>query len=160
MDRTDPEVVDGNNYVKDYLIENCVIWSTLANVYRVGVSYSENIAMQDCDFIHFGRFRDPNVPWSIIHSGSKNMAKNYRFENIRFEEYVPFLGIIGSEEVHYSNIVSKDITMKGTEKPWVVGGYVDGLIFDNVKINGKFLTGREDLPIEDGGKEIKNLVFK
>lgn len=42
--------------IKDILIENCVLWSTVANVYRVGFSgqalKTENIVMQNCDIIH------------------------------------------------------------------------------------------------------------
>jgi hypothetical protein len=164
MDKVDPEVVEGNYYVKNYLIENCVFWCTLANLFRVNAMVSDNIVMKNCDIIHFGRGRDSWAPWSIIHSisrtgGVKLTSSNFLIENVRFEEYLPFLGVNNSE-AEFRNIVFKDITMTGTVIPWVVKSNVDGLTFDNVKVNGQLYEKPEDLPIEEGGVEIKNLTFK
>jgi hypothetical protein len=93
MDRTDPKVVEGKYSVKDVHIDNCVIWCTLANLFRVGVKEADNILIENCDIIHFGRGRDQWAPWSILHSVSrtgkgKNLNTNFRFENLRFEEYL------------------------------------------------------------------------
>jgi hypothetical protein len=89
----------------------------------------------------------------------KILNTNFRFENLRFEEYLPFLGL-SNEEAQYRNILFKDINMTGTEIPWVVKSPMDGVTFDNVKVNGKLYKEREDLPIEEGGMEIKNLIFR
>jgi len=49
--------------------------------------------------------------------------------------------------------------MKGEPTPLVVRSTVDGLVFDNVILNGKLISTKEDIPFEVITKEIKNLKF-
>jgi len=144
--------------IKDVRIENCVIWPTRANICRVGVPKIDNLAIINCDIIHvpLGYLDDSG---SLIRGGSGSVeASNFLFENIRFEEPAALLGL-GGEASIYRNIVFKNITMKGEPIPLIVRGTVDGLVFDNVILNGKLITAIEDVPFEVITKEIKNLKF-
>lgn len=62
--------------VKDIEIENCVLWSTVANVYRVGFSgqnlKTENIVMRNCDVIHTKKGIWYSAPYAAICAISPN----------------------------------------------------------------------------------------
>ena len=119
--------------------------------------------MQDCDVIHIGR-GEWLAPWAILHTitpspKGRAVHSNYLFENIRFEEAIAFLGLQNDAAV-YRNIVFKDITMNGNPVLSMVKSTVDGLTFDNVKVNGQLVRGKEDVPFEKNAVEIKTLVFR
>lgn len=159
--------IDTEGEVKDIEIENCVLWSTVANIYRVGFSgqslKTENIVMRNCDVIHIKKGIWHSAPYAAICSISPNkkgkgIHSGYRFENIRFEESTAFLGL-QNEEAQFSNIVFKDITMRGEPVPSYVMSTVKGLIFDNVRLNGKIISKKDDVPFTQMIKDIENLQF-
>jgi len=159
--RVDPEGEKrGDGDVKEIRIENCVIWVTRANIYRVsgGETFKvDNVAMINCDIIHvpLGYL---GVPRSLICGESTLEASNFLLENVRFEEPAALFGL-RVEAATYRNIIFKNITMKGEPIPSVVRSTVDGLVFDNVILNGKLVSAKEDIPFEVITKEIKNLKF-
>lgn len=158
---------DTEGEVKDIEIENCVLWSTVANVYRVGFSgqnlKTENIVMRNCDVIHIKKGIWHSAPYAAICAISPNkkgkaIHSGYRFENVRFEESTAFLGL-QNEEAQFTNIVFKDITMSGEPVPSYVKSTVTGLVFDNVRINGKLISLKDDVPFTVTTKNIDNLKF-
>jgi hypothetical protein len=154
--------------IKNIQIENCVLWSTIANVYRIGMGaqrlFTDNIRMRNCDVIHIGR-GEWKAPWSIVHtmtpnnSHGKAVHTNYLFENLHFEEATAFIGV-QNEEAIFRNIVFRNITMTGDRVPSYIPSNMEGVIFDNVVVNGKKLASKEDIPVRNNSKEIKELVFK
>lgn len=152
--------------VKDILIENCVLWTTLANVYRVGfngqVLQTDHIVMKNCDLIHIGKGKW-FAPWTLICAVSPNnkgkaMHSNFRFEDIRMEEPTALLGL-QNEEVKFQNIVFKNITMIGEPVPSLVKSTIENLTFDNVVLNGKRVSELNDISFDQTSKEIKNIKF-
>lgn len=157
-----------NLEIKNISIEKCVMWSTLANVYRIGMGaqrlITENIQMRDCDVIHIGR-GEWKAPWSIVHTMTPNnnhgkaVHTGYLFENVRFEEATAFIGV-QNEEAIFRDIVFRNITMIGDPVPSYIRSNLEGVIFDNVVVNGKKVMTKEDIPIRDNSKEIKGLTFR
>lgn len=153
--------------VKDVQIENCVLWTTIANIYRVGGGgmslRTENITMKNCDVIHCGR-GEWLAPWSIlcsVNNGERapSAHENYLFENIRLEEANAFIGM-QNEDASFKNVVFRNIIVTGNIVPSLVKCPLDGLIFDNVKVNGKLVKSKEDVPFGTVTSEVKNLQFK
>lgn len=152
--------------VKDIQIESCVLWTSIANIYRVGFNgqalRTDNIVMRDTDVIHV-RKGEWFAPWAVLcvvspNNKGKAIHSNYRFENIRFEEPTALLGL-QNEEAQFRNIVFKDITMSGEPSPSMVKIPVTGLIFNNVKLNGKLVLQKEDVPFKLITKDIESLNF-
>lgn len=146
--------------VKDITIENCVLWPTRANIFRTS-GYAENITMRNCDIIHV-----PNslftVPRALIcTTNSKehvSRISNLLFENLRFEEPAALLGL-QIEKGLFKNITFRNITMKGEPLPLYVDTHIDGLLFDNVALNGKQILSEDDLTFKVKTNKIKNLKF-
>lgn len=158
------ETKDTEGEVKDILIDNCVMWSSLANIYRIGFNgqalKTDNIVMQNSDVIHMGK-GNWLAPWSVICAVSPNnkgkaMHTNYRFENVNFEEPLALLGL-QNEEAQFRNITFENITMIGEPIPSLVKSNVEELTFKNVKLNGKLVLQKKDIPFNPISKEIKNL---
>lgn len=157
---------DTEGEVKDIEIENCVLWTSVANVYRVGFNgqalRTDNIVMRNSDVIHI-RKGEWFAPWSAIcvvspNNKGKAVHSNYLFENVRFEEPTALLGL-QNEEAQFENIVFKDITMIGEPAPSMVKISVKGLTFNNVRLNGKLVSQKKDIPFKLITKEIENLKF-
>lgn len=153
--------------VSNILIENCVLWTTLANVYRIGFGAqklkTDNIHMLNTDVIHIGK-GEWMAPWSIVHTmgtgiGGKAVHTNYLFENIRFEEATAFIGV-QNREVIFKDIVFRNVSMIGEPVPSFNLGKMDGVLFENVTLNGKKITSAAEIPMREGSIDINNLKFK
>lgn len=79
--------------VKDVYIENCVLWTTLANVFRIGFNgqalSTDSITVKNRDVIHVSKGQW-YAPWALLcavspTSKGKASHRNYLLENIRFE---------------------------------------------------------------------------
>lgn len=145
--------------VKDIYIENCVLWSTLANVFRIGFNgqalTTDNIVMKNCDVIHMSKGQW-YAPWSLfcmVSPNSKGKAKhsNYLFENIRFEEPVALFGI-QNPEVEFRGLVLKDISMMGAPVSSIVKGKLQNVSFQNVTLDGKPVKKEVDIPLAADSK--------
>jgi hypothetical protein len=161
------EQIARSRETKDVTIENCVLWSTIANIFRVGGGIgglrTSDIRLRDCDIIHHGR-GEWLAPWSIICSVApekieKSIHSNYVLENLRFEEGLAFLGI-QNEDILFNNIIFKNISMTGNVVPSLVKCEINGLSFENINVNGKLIHSKEDVPFDPESKEIRNLSFK
>jgi polygalacturonase len=165
--KPDAEAVKRSSEVKDVSIENCVLWTTIANIYRVGGGgmslRTENITMRNCDIIHCGR-GEWLAPWSmlcVVNNGdpAPSVHNNYLFENIRLEEANAFIGM-QNEDASFENLVFRNVVMNGNIVPSMIKCPVVGLTFENVVVNGKRVKSSKDVPFGTVTKEIKNLVYK
>jgi polygalacturonase len=140
--------------VKDIYIENCVLWSTLANVFRIGFNgqalSTDNIAMKNCDVIHMSKGQW-YAPWSLFcmvspNSLGKAKHSNYVIEKIRFEEPLAIFGI-QNPEVEFTGLLLKDITMVGAPLSSIVKGKLQKVTFQNVTLNGKLVKNYAGIPL-------------
>lgn len=74
-----------------------------------------------------------------------------------FEEPVALFGI-QNPEASFRNIVLKDITMQGAGMS-LVKGNVSGVIFNNVKVNGKAIASEADIPLREGSLPVRNASY-
>lgn len=152
--------------VSDIYIDNCVLWSTLANVFRIGFNgqalTTRNISMRNTDVIHMSK-GEWYAPWSlfcIVSPNSKGQAKHsdYVFENIRFEEPLALFGL-QNPETQFQNIRLKDITMQGEPVPSVIKNTTRGVTFENVILNGKRVVAEADIPLRSGSTKLENVTY-
>lgn len=153
--------------VRDILIENCVLWSTLANVYRIGFANQRlrtaDIRMRQCDVIHIAR-GEWHAPWSIVHTMSavahgQSEHSGYLFEDVRFEEPTAFLGI-QNERATYRDVVFRRVSMLGEPVPSLLRGPFHGLTFEGVTVNGRPVRSAADLPLRAESRPVEGVVFK
>jgi hypothetical protein len=157
---------DTEGEVKDIYIENCVLWTTLANVFRIGFNgqalTTDRITMKNTDVIHIskGEWHAPNSLFCMVSPNSKGKAKhtNYLFENIRFEEPVALFGL-QNPETSFQNIVLKNIAMLGESVPSLIKNSTGNVTFDNVILNGKRITAEADIPLRAGSTKIENVQY-
>ncbi len=152
--------------VSDIHIENCVLWTTLANVFRIGFNgqalTTRNISMKNTDVIHISK-SEWYAPWSLfcmVSPNSKGQARhsNYRFEGIRFEEPAALFGLQNPES-EFRNLVLKDITMTGEAVPSLIKNTTHDVTFDNVVLNGKPVKTEADLPVRAGSLKVENATY-
>ena len=152
--------------VKDIYIENCVLWTTLANVFRIGFNgqdlTTDNIIMKNCDVLHIskGNWFAPSSLFCMVSPNSKGKAKhsNYLFEKIRFEEPTALFGLQNPES-SFENIVLKDITMLGEPIPSLIKNKTKNVTFDNVILNGKRVLTEGGIPLKEGSSTIENAKY-
>lgn len=152
--------------VKDIYIDNCVLWTTLANVFRIGFNgqalKTSNITMRNTDVLHIskGEWHAPNSLFCMVSPNSKGKAihRNYVFENIRFEEPAALFGL-QNPETEFQNVLLKDITMLGEPVPSLIRNTSRGITFDNVMLNGKRVVAEADIPLRTGSSTIENARF-
>lgn len=150
--------------IKDITIENCVLWSTLANVFRIGFNgqalNTKNIVMKNSDVIHMstGQWL---APWSLFCMASPNKKgkarhSDYLIEKVNFEEPLALFGM-QNPEVEFKGVVLKDITMPAEPVPSIVNGKLE-VTFQNVNLNGKLVTKDSDIPLKPESK-IENAKY-
>lgn len=157
---------DTEGEVKDIYIENCVLWTTLANVFRIGFSgqalMTDRITMKNTDVIHIskGEWHAPNSLICMVSPNNKGKAKHtdYLFENIRFEEPAALFGL-QNPETSFHNIVLKDISMAGEPVPSLLKNTTGNITFDNVVLNGKSVRSEAEIPLRPGSLKIENATY-
>ncbi|WP_147367956.1 hypothetical protein [Fibrisoma montanum] len=152
--------------VNDIYIENCVLWSTLANVFRIGFNgqalTTRTITMRNTDVIHMSK-GEWHAPWALFcmvspNSKGKASHRDYTFENIRFEEPIALFGL-QNPEAQFERILLKNITMLGEPVPSVVRNTTRNVTFDNVILNGKHVGSEADIPLRAGSRQVENATF-
>lgn len=157
---------DTQGEVNDIYIENCVLWTTLANVFRIGFNgqalTTDNITMKNCDILHItnGNWYAPSSLFCMVSPNSKGKAKhsNYLFENIRFEEPTALFGLQNPES-SFQNLVLKDITMIGEPIQSLIKNSTKNITFDNVILNGKLVVSEKDIPLKTGSLMPENVSY-
>ncbi|WP_080058422.1 glycoside hydrolase family protein [Spirosoma aerolatum] len=153
--------------VSDITIENCVLWTTLANVFRIGFNgqalTTRNITMRNTDVIHIskGDWFAPNALFCMVSPNSKGQARHssYVFENIRFEEPTALFGLQNPES-QFSELTLKDITMSGEPVPSLIKNKTRAVTFENVLLNGKRVGSESDIPLRAGSLPIEQPTWQ
>lgn len=150
--------------VSDITIDNCVLWTTLANVFRIGFNgqslTTSNITMKNTDVIHIGK-GDWYAPWSLFcmvspNSKGKASHSHYWFENIRFEEPAALFGL-QNPEAQFQKVTLKNLTMMGEPVPSLIKSNIRNVTFDNVILNGKRVVSEMDIPFRSGSLPIEQV---
>ena len=152
--------------VDDIIIQNCVLWTTLANIYRVGFYGQDlrtnNIAMKDCDVLHIsrGEWFAPNSIICAVSPSNKGKGRhsNYVFENVHFEEPCAIFGL-QNEEAQFRSVLFKNASMRGEQIPSLINCLVEDVSFESLILNGKKISKKGDLLVRDPQKEIRNVKF-
>lgn len=153
--------------VENITIEKCVLWTTLANVFRLGWRgqsiKTQNIVFRDSDVIHMSRGYWQG-PWALLHAASVDIPgkaehRDYLLENIRFEEPAALLGI-NYDSARFTNITFRNITLPGPAVPSLLrNSAIDGITFDNVSIAGKSIRSEAEFDIRRDNGTIQNFLF-
>ena len=152
--------------VNDVIIQNCVLWTSLANIYRVGFYgqnlRTNNIAMKDCDVLHIsrGEWFAPNSIICAVSPSNKGKGRHsdYVFERVRFEEPCAVFGL-QNEEAQFRNISFKNTSMQGEQIPSLIHCLIEDVTFESLTLNGKKISKQSDFLIRNSQKNIRNLKF-
>ncbi|WP_128548075.1 hypothetical protein [Larkinella soli] len=153
--------------VTDIHIENCVLWTTLANVFRIGFNgqalRTDQVVVKNTDVIHISK-GEWYAPWSLFCMVSPNRKgrashRNYRVEGVRFEEPIALLGLQNPES-SLTNLLFKDVTVAGVPVPSLVNNRTSGVTFENVRVNGKLISSEDDIPLRSGGSKPEQVKFR
>lgn len=153
--------------VKNILVERCVLWPTVANVIRAGyvnqALTTRNVTLRDCDVIHMGQPAKPwlGANWGLLSAvsttgGAESVHEDYTFDGIRVEAPSTLFGVNWPQaQLRRFRFNKLDFTA-GTA-PSYLRASVDGLTFENVRINGRAATSTQDLDLtlEGGSKDIR-----
>lgn len=152
--------------VSDIYIDNCVLWSTLANVFRIGFNgqalKTNNVTMKNTDIIHISK-GNWYAPWSLfcmVSPNSKGQAihRDYLMETIRFEEPAALFGL-QNPEVQFHHLTLKNITMTDEPTPSLINCTTSDFTFDNVMLGGKRIRKEGDIPLKTGSTRIGNATY-
>ena len=154
------EVHHARGEVRDFTIERCVFWPTVANVFRAGWSHqsltTRNVSLRDCDVIHISSHVWLGAADALFTSVSPNGSgdghhHDYHFENIRFESSGALLAV-NWPAMNLHNFHFKDIEFPEGVNQSFIRGNADGLSFENIRIQGKAATDPGDLRLATEGK--------
>lgn len=146
----------GQGPVRHVVAKNCVLWNQVAHALSVGAELREDVddvLFTNCDVIH-----DTGREWTlrVYHCDSATVS-NVRFENIRVEESRRLISLWinkaiwsrDTERGHIRDVTFKDISAVTEGRPRVelagfdAGHMIDGVKFENVKLNGQPLAAGE-----------------
>jgi hypothetical protein len=162
----------------DMVIRNSTFWSDAAHCILIGPegngTSTERVLISNCDFL------ECQVPWSDyygvfgITNGDNVTIKDITIEDCRIEDF-SFSNLVAIRiEINdwvkapggpIQNVIFRNITYNGNNKNAnYLKGYdetrcIDGVIFENLIINGKHIMNAEQGNFEIG-PHAKNVVFK
>lgn len=149
---------------RNYKISNSTLWADIAHPTTIGIHGNadhagdtiENVTYINIDILEQDE-DDPNYQGCLaINASDNNLVRNIRYENIRIEDIQE--GQLFNFRVYYNekysvapgrrieNIYLKNIVYNGVApNPSIIKGYdgqrvVQGITFENVKINGKVIS--------------------
>lgn len=158
----------GKGECENITIRKNVLWNEVAHALSVGAEINDdisNVFFSDCDIIH-----DQGREWALrIYHCDGAKVKNIHFENIRVEECRKFISLWINKDVwtsathrgHIEDVYFKNITTVGTPAKVQLLGYgnsnlINHVVFKNIRINGRKLTGQQ---IETN-EYVTNLIIK
>lgn len=145
----------GQGEVRGIVARNCVLWNEVAHALSVGAELRENVSdvlFTDCDVIH-----DKGREWTLrVYHCDAALISNIRFENIRIEESKRLISSwIGKavwsrdaergriQDVSFKNIAAVSDPLRIELKGFDAGHAVEKVAFENVRVNGRPLTGAD-----------------
>jgi polygalacturonase len=168
---------------KNYSIINSTLWADIAHPINIGTHGNtnstgdtiENIIFKNIDILEEDE-DDPEYEGCMALSvGDFNLVRNVRFENIRVDDFeegqLINLRVIFSKKYNtgpgrgIENIYFKNVSYNGiNNSPSIINGLdknhtVEGITFENLRINGKIVTTAAEGNIKIG-EFAKGIVFK
>lgn len=168
---------------RNHSISNSTLWADIAHPINIGTHGNTDIAGDTIENIVFKNIDileqdedDPDYEGCMAFSvGDFNLVRNIRFENIRVDDFeegqLLNLRIIFNKKYNtgpgraIENIYFKDISYNGiNNSPSIINGLdkdhmVNGITFENLRINGKLITTAAEGNIKIG-EFAKGVVFK
>jgi hypothetical protein len=168
---------------RNYKISNSTLWADIAHPTTIGIHGNadhvgdtiENITYNNIDILEQDE-DDRNYQGCLsINASDNNLVRNIRYENIRIEDIQE--GQLFNFRVYYNekysaapgrrieNIYLKNIIYNGVlPNPSIIHGYdekriVQGITFENVKINGKVINDAKSGDIRIG-ENTSGISFK
>lgn len=143
-------------------VERCVFWPTVANILRAGWSNqsltTSNVTIRDCDVIHSAGLRD--TPWmgadwalftTVIPQGEGICEhRDYLFEDIRIEHPFALLGV-NWPQATLRNFHFRNVRIDGAAGRSFLRASADGIVFENVRVNGCTATCAADINLTTEG---------
>ncbi len=152
-------------YHSDMVVRNCVIWQ-MENGAPFQISWNmpsdnSHFRVSNIDVIRVEHeWNNPNeAVFDAIHGGAGHMS-DYTFEDIRIENAHWRLFYITIDQNEFadsskgmgriSDLVFRNITVSGSmQRPSVIKGWdadhrISNVLFENLKIGGKYITGPEE----------------
>ena len=144
---------------EDVLAERCVLWTDLANVFRIGFECSgkpfRRLAFRDLDILHMTLVgaNHPTNFWAhcafCVQPTSESRMGDIRFEDVRF----------ATAETNQILLLARTMSMtKRWRLPYATPGYLDGLTLRNVTLPPNALPVHVDAA--DSVHSIANVVFE
>jgi hypothetical protein len=168
---------------KNYSVTNSILWADVAHTINIGVHGNpekngeviEDLLFKNIEILELDEDDPISEGCMAIQAGDMNLVRNVRFEDIRVDDFqegkllqlrVAFYDKYNSapgrgiENIHFKNISYNGVNnslsiIKGLDKDHMV----QGVIFENLRINGKLITTAEEGNIKVGAFA-KNIVFK
>lgn len=163
----------------DIMIKNCVFWSDAGHCVLIGPegngTSTERVTITNCDFLEC-QFTGSDYWGAVaITNGDKMLIKDILVENCRVEDFTcSNLVAIRIEENVWTklgpggpirNVVFRNVSYNGrNQNPSYIKGFdtannVEGVVFENLTINGKKVLSAEQVRFEIG-PFADNIVFK
>jgi hypothetical protein len=145
----------GQGEARRIVAKDCVLWNEVAHALSIGAELRENVddvLFANCDVIH-----DKGREWTLrVYHCDSARIRNVRFENLRIEESPRLISLwIGKafwtrddERGHIDRVLFKNIRAQADPLRVELKGFdethaVEGVVFDNVTVNGKPLTAAD-----------------
>jgi hypothetical protein len=169
--------------VKNYSVTNSTLWADVAHTINIGVHGNtetsgeviENLLFKNIEILEHDEDDLSAEGCMAIQAADKNLVRNVRFEDIRVDNFqegkllqltVAFFqkynaaGGRGIENIYFKNISyygnnNSSSIIRGLDKDHLV----QGVTFENLRINGKLITTVEEANIKVG-EFAKNIIFK
>jgi hypothetical protein len=146
--------------VSNIVVEKSVVSTSISNIVRAGWPHksfdSHNFTLRDTDVLHAGMGACV-VPFALLEiwndPGGGGRHSQYRFENVRLEDWYSMVQLRQAEsqsESNISNIQLRDVAALESPSlaPSALKGDVRGVNFDNVSVANKLIENDEDIPLE------------
>ena len=157
--------ITGNPDKKSWeLFENCVVWHhDWGSPFKIIGGPQHDITFRNIDIIETGTRHAVFLgQW-----GGGGDVYNYVFENIHIERMRPYVKLFDLKPGMGTNRKMYNMTFRNIYAPTAIGtikgasdsSYIDGIVFDNVVINGKKIKTIEETGIKVG-EHVRNLTVK
>lgn len=150
---------EGNETMKNILVEDCVIWNATSNVVRLGGGSKvgaviDGFTLRNIENIH-GSYNVTRLTFPTEFHGlfmnstltGKNMTtfKNFTIENINIENHSCLL-VFAEPNMKYQSWTLKNISLDdpGIYQSLVWTEHIDGITFSNLRIGGRLITHPDD----------------
>ena len=161
-------------------ITNCVMvgWSCSDGVtlgFELNGGPVQNISVKNCDILYArgGGRTDGHSGFSIVCDGPATV-QNILFEDIRIEDQVEFKNLelivtngtlYGDDPPgHIKNVIMKNISWENPDKPFVISGFSNENLVENIVFQNCTVGGKPMMSIKDANFRVneftKNIEFK